>query len=290
MSDTRRMIDHAPFGTTGHDSSRIIFGAAALGSVSQREADRTLDLLVEHGINHIDTAASYGESEVRLGPGLRRHEGSLFLATKTGERRYGPARDEIRRSLERLGVDRVDLIQLHNLVDAVEWEFGLAPGGALEAAIEAREEGLVRFIGVTGHGLSVAAMHRRSLERFPFDSVLLPYNYVQMQDERYARDFEALAATCVDRGVAVQTIKSVALRPWAGRERTTSTWYEALSHQSDIDKAVHWVMGRSDVFLITPSDVEMALVIDAAERFKGRPADGDMDELVDQREGVPLFV
>src|SRR3954451_17047540 len=217
------MIDRAPFGATGHESSRAIFGAAALGSVSKQNADRTLEVLLEHGVNHIDVAASYGDAELRIATWLRRHEGEFFLATKTGERTYRAAREEIRRSLERLGVDHVDSIQLHNLSDVIEWETALGAGGALEAAIEAREEGLVRFIGVTGHGLSVPEVHRRSLERFPFDSVLCPYNWVQMQDERYADRFEALAAVCAERNVALQTIKSLARRRWDGREATAST-------------------------------------------------------------------
>ena len=176
------MIARAPFGATGHDSSRAIFGAAALGKVSKGDADRALEVLLEHGINHIDVAASYGDAELRIATWLRRNPATFFVATKTGQRTYSAAREEIRRSLDRLGVDRVDSIQLHNLVDVIDWETALSADGALEAAIEAREEGLVRFIGVTGHGLSVAEMHRRSLERFAFDSVLVPYNYVQMQD------------------------------------------------------------------------------------------------------------
>jgi aryl-alcohol dehydrogenase-like predicted oxidoreductase len=284
------MIATAPFGRTGHDSTRTIFGAAALGSVSQREADATLEILLEHGVNHIDTAASYGESELRIAPWLTKHRDRFFLATKTGKRDYEGAREEIRRSLERLGVDRVDLLQLHNLVDVIEWEFALREGGALDAAVEARDEGLVRFIGVTGHGLTVAGMHLRSLERFPFDSVLLPYSYVQMRDERYAGDFEALAAACAKRGVAVQTIKAISLAPWDGRPQTASTWYEPLRNQDDIDLAVHWVLGRPGAFLNTAADVELLpRVLGAAERFTSRPPDGTMDELLSQRKLVPLF-
>src|SRR3712207_4163690 len=211
------MIERAPFGATGHESSRAIFGAAALGGVPQDVADRALEVLLEHGVNHIDVAASYGDAELRVAPWLRRSPGTFFLATKTGERSYRGAREEIRRSLDRLGVDSVDLIQLHNLVDVIEWDTALSADGALEAAIEAREEGLVRFIGVTGHGLSVPEMHRRSLERFPFDSVLAPYNFVQMQDARYADTFEALAAVCAERNLALQTIKSLARRRWDGQ-------------------------------------------------------------------------
>jgi aryl-alcohol dehydrogenase-like predicted oxidoreductase len=284
------VIAKASFGRTGHESSRVIFGAAALARVSQAEADRTLERLLAHGVNHIDTAASYGDSELRLAPWLRRHREAFFLATKTGTREYQGAREEIRRSLDRLGVDRVDLIQLHNLVDVIEWEFALREDGALAAAVEAREEGLVRFIGVTGHGLSVAAMHRRSLERFPFDSVLLPYNFRQLQDARYADEFEALARVCAQRGVAVQTIKSIALAPWDGRPQTAGTWYEPLTDPADIELAVHWVLGREGVFLNTVGDLQLLpLVLEAAERVRDRPGDEAMRALVDRRSLMPLF-
>ena len=284
------MIATAPFGRTGHESTRTIFGAAALGQLSQAEADPTLELLLEHGVNHIDVAASYGDAELRLAPWLARNPGRFFLATKTGEREYKGAREEIRRSLERLGVDHVDLIQLHNLVDVIEWEFALREGGALQAAVEARDEGLVRFIGVTGHGLTVARMHTRSLERFPFDSVLAPYNYVQMRDPVYAADFEALAAVCVERGVALQTIKSIALAPWHGREQTASTWYEPLREATDIDLAVHWALGRPEVFLNTVGDVKLLpKVLDAASRFASQPPDKVMDDLVARSRLIPLF-
>ena len=284
------MIATVPFGRTGHESTRTIFGAAALAQLSQAEADPTLELLLEHGVNHIDTAASYGDAELRLAPWLARNPGRFFLATKTGEREYAGAREEIRRSLDRLGVDHVDLIQLHNLVDVIEWEVALREGGALQAAVEARDEGLVRFIGVTGHGLTVARMHTHSLERFPFDSVLAPYNYVQMRDPVYAADFEALAAVCVERGVALQTIKSIALAPWHGREQTASTWYEPLHDPTDIDLAVHWVLSRPEVFLNTVGDVTLLpKVLDAARRFASQPSTEAMDDLVARCRLIPLF-
>jgi aryl-alcohol dehydrogenase-like predicted oxidoreductase len=287
----RRMIGRAPFGATGHESSRVVFGAAALGDVSKGDADRTLELLLEHGINHIDVAASYGDAELRIAPWLKQHPEAFFLATKTDQRGYRSARDQIHRSLDRLGVDRVDSIQLHNLVDVIEWETALGAGGALEAAVEAREQGLVRFIGVTGHGLSVPEMHRRSLDRFPFDSVLAPYNFVQMQDPRYADRFEALAAVCRERNVALQTIKSLARRRWDGRAATAATWYEPLREQDDVDLAVHWVLGRPDVFLLTTGDVELLpRLLDAAERFERRPSDEAMAELVARSEATALFV
>jgi aryl-alcohol dehydrogenase-like predicted oxidoreductase len=284
------VIAKAPFGKTGHESVRTIFGAAALGSVTQAEADRTLELVARHGVNHIDTAASYGDSELRLAPWLAGNRDTVFLATKTGERERAGAREEIHRSLERLGVDQVDLLQLHNLVDPIEWETALREGGALEAAVEARDEGLVRFIGVTGHGLTVPTMHRRSLERFAFDSVLLPYSYVQMRDEHYATEFEALAAVCAERGVAMQTIKAITLAPWDGREQTAATWYEPLTEQDDIDVAVHWVLGRPGVFLNTVGDIAiLPKVLDAASRYASRPSDEAMDDLIARRSLVPLF-
>ena len=285
------MIARASFGSTGHESSRVVFGAAALAEVSQDDADRALDVLLQHGVNHIDVAASYGDAELRVAPWLRRHPDTFFLATKTGERTYREAREEIHRSLDRLGVDHVDLIQLHNLVDVIEWDIALSEGGALEAAVEARDEGLVRFIGVTGHGLSVPAVHRRSLDRFPFDSVLAPYNWVQMQDPRYAETFEELAGVCAERGVALQTIKSLARRRWDGRPHTTSTWYEPLRDQADIDLAVHWVLGRPEAFLLTTGDVEiLPRLLDAAERFERRPSDEEMAGLAERAQAQALFV
>jgi aryl-alcohol dehydrogenase-like predicted oxidoreductase len=281
-----------PFGRTGHASTRTIFGAAALWSVTQEEADRTLELLLEYGVNHIDTAAMYGDSELRVGPWMKEHRSRFFLATKTVERTYGEAREEIRRSLERLRVDHVDLIQLHYLVDPEEWEIALGPGGALEAAIEARDEGLARFIGVTGHGVTVAAQHRRALERFDFDSVLLPYSFVLVRDPQYAADFEALTAVCAERDVAVQTIKSLVRAPWpeAG-EHTRTTWYEPLEDQTAIDLAVQWVLGRPGVFLNTVGDIHVLPgVLDAAARFEARPSDEAMRALVAEQEMAPLFV
>jgi aryl-alcohol dehydrogenase-like predicted oxidoreductase len=285
------MIPRAPFGATGHDASRVVFGAAALARGAKADADRALDLLLEHGINHIDVAASYGDAELRIAPWLQRHPGTFFVATKTDKRDYRSAREQIHRSLERLGVDRVDSIQLHNLADVIEWETALGAGGALEVAIEAREEGLVRFIGVTGHGLSIPEMHRRSLERFPFDSILLPYNWVQMQDERYAQRFEAVAALAAERNVALQTIKSLARRRWDGRTATAATWYEPLRDPADVALAVHWVLGRPEAFLLTSGDVDLLpLILDAAERSERRPSDEEMAALAARQEATPLFV
>ncbi len=284
------MIPKHIFGHTGHLNTRMIFGAAALSRVTQAEADRTLELIAEHGLNHIDVAASYGEAELRLAPWLKGHRGDVFLASKTEQRDYAGARDEIRRSLERLGVDQLDLIQLHNLVDAHEWETALGPDGALKACVEARDEGLVRFIGVTGHGLEVAARHKASLERFDFDSVLLPYSYILMQNEQYAVDFEALISLCSARNVAVQTIKAITRAPWGERAQTSATWYEPLEEQTAIDTAIHWVLGRDGFFLNTVGDIKvLPKVLDAAERFESRPTDGQMQNVLDEKEMSPLF-
>ena len=285
------MIPTETFGRSVHQSTRAIFGAAALSDVTQDDADRTMELLLRYGVNHLDTAASYGDSELRLGPWMERHRGGVFLATKTGERTSQAAYDQIRRSLERLRVEQVDLIQLHNLVDPDEWETALGPGGALEAAVRAREEGLVRFIGVTGHGTTVAAMHARALERFDFDSVLLPYNYPMMQNPAYAADFEALVATCQQRGVAVQTIKAVTRAPWGDRPQTAATWYEPLRDPAAIDRAVHWVLGRPGMFLNTVGDITvLPLVLDAASRLRERPSDAEMEELAERQAMEPMFV
>jgi len=249
-------IEQRPFGRTGHMSSAVIFGAAALGRVDQATADRVLDLLLEHGVNHIDTAPSYGESELRIGPWMDRHRGDFFLATKTRERDQARAKAEIHRSLERLRTDRIDLLQLHSLSHPEEWEQALAPGGALDAAREAREAGLIRFIGITGHGWTIAAMHRRALERFDFDSVLMPWNWHCAHHETYAADFEATVALCTQRRVAVQTIKALARGPWAaGADRNHTTWYQPLENPEDIRLAVHWVLARPGIFLNSVGDV-----------------------------------
>ena len=285
------MMPTETFGRTGHRSTRTIFGAAAFSDVTQAEADRTMELLLRFGVNHIDTAASYGDSELRLGPWIEQHRAGFFLATKTGERTSQAAYDQIRRSLERLRVDQVDLTQLHNLVDPAEWETALGPGGALEAVIRAREEGLVRFIGVTGHGTTVAAMHTRALERFDFDTVLLPYNYPMMQNPIYAADFEELLARCRERGVAVQTIKAITRAPWSDRPQTAATWYEPLRDPVAIDRAVHWVLGRPGIFLNTVGDIGvLPMVLDAADRFRGRPSDEAMRKIAEQQAMEPLFV
>ncbi|HSP02202.1 MAG TPA: aldo/keto reductase [Acidimicrobiales bacterium] len=288
------MIPTMPFGRTGHDSTRVLFGAAALGAMSQQRADDTLELITRHGVNHIDTAASYGDSELRLAPWLADHRAGVFLATKTGERTGAAARDELERSLTRLGVDHVDLIQLHNLVEEDEWQVAFAPGGVVEAMSAARDEGLVRHIGVTGHGMRIAGMHQRSLEAFPFDSVLLPFNAVLLRDPGYRADVEALRSTCRERDVAVQTIKAIARRRWRDDDESRRlAWYEPLRDPAAIDRAVRFVLAQPDLFLNTTSDATLLpLVLEAASRLDqpfAAPTDAELDADIDGLGIEPIF-
>ena len=285
------MIATSAFGKTGHQSTRVIFGAAALGGMKQEKADQVLEVLLEFGINHIDTAASYGESELRIAPWMRAHRRRFFLATKTGDRTYEGARTSLHRSLERLGVDQVDLIQLHNLVDEKEWETAFGAGGALEALTEARAQGLVRFIGVTGHGSQVAAMHLRSLKRFAFDSVLFPYNFTMLGIAQYADDAEALLKLCNQRNVATQTIKSVARRRWQNGADRKFSWYEPLRDRDAIRRAVHFVLSRPGLFLNTSSDAGILRdILDAASETAQLPARSELEADVARYEMAPLFI
>ncbi len=286
------MISTMPFGRTGHASTRILFGSAAFWSSPQAEADQTLELLLKYGVNHIDTAASYGDAELRLGPWMAKHRQDFFLATKTGDRDYPSAKESIHRSLERLKTDHLDLIQLHAVIEDEEMEQVLGPGGALEAAVEARQQGLVRFIGITSHTLHAPIIHMRALERFDFDSVLLPLNYPLYQIPAYRADFDALVKVCQAKNVAVQTIKSTCRRPWGDRERFATCWYEPLNDQAAVDKAVHWVLGQpGGVYLNSTGDLKiLPMILDAASRFAGQvPAEADMQKMVADYEMTPLW-
>ncbi len=285
------MTTSQSFGRTGHDSYRVIFGAAALGAMRQDRADRVLETVHASPINHLDTAASYGESELRLQPFLADHRDEYFLATKTGTRSGSGARRELELSLQRLGVDSVDLIQLHNLVEPDEWDEAFAPGGAVEALAAARDEGLARNIGVTGHGVRIADMHLRSLAAFDFASVLLPYNFTMMQNTAYRDSFEQLMTVCADRNVAVQTIKSVARGRWP--EDSTEahySWYRALPAGEALGRAVAFALARTQVFVNTSSDARLLQpMLDAAASSAPAPTDAELEADIAEQNITPLF-
>ena len=285
------MIPRQEFGRTRHKSTRVIFGSWALCRATQAEADRAFALLQKYGVNHIDTAPMYGNAEKLVGPWLAKHRDDFFIATKTRSRSRKQALENLEQSLERLRVDIIDLWQMHGLTNPAGWEEAMGPDGTLEAFIEAREKGLVRFLGVTGHTIQAAEMHKRSLERFDFDSVMLSYNYLLMQNPSYAADFNELVELCHKRNVAVQTIKSVARRPWGNRHKTYNTYfYEPLESQDAIDNAVHWALGFPNSFVVTAGDLQLLpKVLDAANRFERRPSDEEMSDLISKFDMQAMF-
>ena len=281
-----------PFGTTGHHSTRLIFGAAALGGMRPDRADATIAMVRAAGVNHFDTAASYGASEDRLHDWLQDHRHEIFLATKTGRRDGSGARAELERSLERLGVERVDLIQLHNLVEEDEWRTAHGPGGAVEALFRARDEGLCGHVGVTGHGLRIPRMHLRSLAEAPFASVLYPWNHSLAAIETYAADVAALEAACRAGGVAMQTIKSVSRRRWSpDHDGARFSWYEPLPPGDAFRRAVEFVLSDPRLFLNTSSDARLLeATVAAAQGHDGstpEPAELEYDR--DEHGITPLF-
>ena len=285
------MIDRQNFGTTGHSSSRVIFGAAGLGGVDQATADSLLPLLDAHGVNHLDTAASYGDAELRLAPWLAKRRDDFFVATKTGERTADGARRQLELSLARLGTDYVDLIQLHNLVEEEEWEVAHGRGGAVEALVRAREEGLVKAIGVTGHGLRIPGMHLRSLERFDFDAVLFPYNYQLRKLEQYRIDSDALIDRCAALGIAIQTIKSIARRRWPEpKPEGRLGWYQPIEDEAAIGRAVRYVLSRPGLFLNSASDFRLLhAVLSAAEGPLDAPTPAELEADAGELEMAALF-
>ena len=255
-------------GRLGHMSSVLIYGGAALADVSQDDADRSIEMALEAGINHIDTAADYGESELRLGPWMPRIRERIFLATKTGDREAGAAYDSLRRSVERLQTDHVDLIQLHAVGSVEELDGVTRSGGALEGVIRARDEGLARGIGITGHGPGVAAVHLEACRRFPFDTVLTPYNFVLARDARFRSGFDALVEFATASDIGLMVIKSIARNNWrADGPRPYDTWYEPLDEQASVDAAVRFALGRSEITgLATAGDVRLLPLMIEAER------------------------
>ena len=285
------MIPKKTFGRTNHKSSRIIFGGYALSMASKTEADHVLSLLQEYGINHIDTAPMYGKSEERIGSWMKEYRSDFFLATKTRSRSYEGAIKNLHNSLARLKVDYIDLWQMHGLNNPQGWIKAMGDEGTLKAFIEAKEEGLVNYLGITGHGNKVTRMHLQSLEYFDFDTVMLPYNYLQMQNKKYAETFDQLLKVCKERNVAVQTIKSVARKPWDSDPKTHNTFfYQPIESQNDIDKAVHWSLGLEDSFMITAGDIEiLSKILIASKSYKNRPKDSEMKLLADSLNMKQIF-
>ena len=281
-------IERRAFGRTGHMSSAVIFGAAGLKNVDQATADRTLDLLYQHGVNHIDTAPRYGDAELRIGPWMERARDDFFLATKTDQFDYAGCKAQIQQSLERLRTNRLDLLQLHCLIHPDDWSKVFSDDGALKAILEAKDAGYVDHIGVTGHGWTVAAMHRKSLERFDFDSVLMPWNWFAAHHPVYAPDFHETVALCEQRNVAIQTIKSIARGPWAaGMKQNRNTWYQPLEDEDDIQAAVHWVLSDRRFFLNSVGDVDLLpIVLRAADEFDASVPDEALMASLNDRNGL----
>ncbi len=256
-------------GRTGHMSTVVTFGAAGIGRVEQDVADRAVQVSLDHGVNHFDVAPSYGDAELRLRPWMPRIRDQIFLGCKTTQRTKEGAKAELHRSLERLGVDRFDLYQLHSVGKRDALDECTAPGGALEALIEAREEGLVRWLGITGHTHDAPSTHLEALRRFDFDTVMFPLNFVLWAIPEFRRDAEALLAECGRRDVGVHILKTVAKDPWGDREKTYTTWYEPFSDQETIDRAVQFVLSKPVTTLCSAGDVTiLPKVLEAAERFK----------------------
>jgi aryl-alcohol dehydrogenase-like predicted oxidoreductase len=279
-----------PFGKTGHMSTRTIFGSVCLKRATEEAANRILDLITKYGINHIDTAPGYGDAELRLGPWMKKNRDVFFLATKTDKVSYEDAKEQFYRSLERLQVDSVDLLQLHNLTDVAKRENIMGPGGALELLVEAKEQGLARFIGITGHGILAPQMHMQSLKRFDFDTVLLPWNYLLFKIPKYATGFDTLLSYCKEHNIPVQTIKSIAGGFWGNKSRDHVTWYRPLTDDEAITRAVQWVLGKDGVFLNTIGDMQLLPnVLEAAARFESQPSDDEMERLTEQMGMESIF-
>jgi aryl-alcohol dehydrogenase-like predicted oxidoreductase len=255
-------------GRLEHQSSVLIYGAAALGAVTQDVADRSIQEALDGGINHFDVAADYGDAELRLGPWMTEVRDRIFLATKTGRRDRESAWAEMNRSLERLQTDRLDLLQLHAIGDLGELDLASSSNGALEAAIRAQEAGWVGAVGITGHGHDAPATHLEALRRYPFATVLTPLNVVLWRDESYRADYEALVAEARRQDVALMTIKTVSRRNWPeGSHHAYSTWYEPYDAQDRITAAVSWVLSHDEVTGIpTPGDVALLRMVLQAEQ------------------------
>ena len=285
-------MEQRRLGRIGHSSSVLIYGGAALSEVTQEVANASIRQALDAGINHFDTAAGYGDSELRLGEWMPRIRDTIFLASKTGDREAGAAYDSIRRSLERLRVERLDLIQLHAVCDLEDLGRATGVGGALEGALRARDEGLVGAIGITGHGMKAPAVHLEALRRFPFDTVLTPFNYRLSVEAAYRRDLEALEEEVRAQDAGLMFIKAVARNLWRPGDHAFDTWYEPLDDQPTIDAAVAFALARPTVTgIATAGDVRLLLpTIEAERRAPGTSADEAADVLARVPEMEPPFV
>ena len=262
------------FGRTGHMSTIVIFGGFAVGLLGQEEADEVMDLVLARGVNHIDVAPSYADAELRLGPWMESHRERFFLGCKTQLRDREKAREELRGSLERLRVDRFDLFQLHAVATMEELENCFAPGGSLEAIVEARDEGLTNYLGITSHGLQAPAVLIEALDRFDFDSVLFTLNFQMWADEAYRKDVSRLMQIAQERDVGTMVIKTWARGPWGEKEQRYHTWYEPFDDAEMIAQALRFNLSQQITGVINAGDARLLpMILDAAERF--RPMDGD---------------
>lgn len=274
-------MERRRLGRTGHMSTVVTFGTAALSNVTQSEADAAVELVLRYDVNHFDVAPTYGEAELRIGPWMPRIRQQIFLGCKTQVRDREGARAELERSLQRLQTDRFDLYQLHAVNTMEDLDQATARGGALEAIVAAREQGLTRWIGITGHGHQAPTVHLEALRRFDFDTVMLPYNFVLAADPAYREAFERLMAECRARDVGVHILKALAKAPWGDRPHTYTTWYEPIDDQATIDRAVAFVLSHPMVTtLCSTGDLRiLPRLLEAAERYRP-PSEQEQRELV----------
>jgi aryl-alcohol dehydrogenase-like predicted oxidoreductase len=278
------------FGRTDHMSTIVIFGAFAVGPVSQKEADAAMELVLEHGVNHIDVAPSYHDAELRLGPWLEKHRDRFFLGCKTQLRGRDEARAELHRSLERLRVDSFDLYQLHAVTTMDELDQCFAPGGSMEALLEARDEGLTRYVGITSHGLQAPAVEMAALERFDFDSLLFALNFILWSDAGYRRDATALLQMAAERDVGTMVIKALARGPWGDHKPRYHTWYEPFDDASHVERALRFTLSQPVTGAISAGDARLLpIILDAAECFQPMD-DAEQQELLSTAVAYePLF-
>jgi len=278
------------FGRTGHMSTVAIFGAAAFYQISQEDADRVMELIIKAGVNHIDVAPGYGQAEIRIGPWMPRSRGRFFLGCKTMERTNEGAWNEMQVSLKRLQTGRFDLYQCHAITTMEELDAITMKGGALEAIVKARQEGLTKYIGITGHGAQAPQIYLEALRRFDFDSVLFPLNFVQMANPEYRKYAEELIETCQARDVGTMVIKSITKGPWGEKQHTATTWYEPFDNIDEIQKGVNFALSHAVTGLCTAGDTRvLPLVLQACENFSRLPQD-EMEEMIESgRQYEPLF-